>query len=260
MAVPKVTTNATTNATTQDHDLDDLPDGPDHGPDHAPAIDSAIGRIPCIVVDDESDEFAAAAAADDDEFDHEEEEDYSMYTDDLWDLDDPYDRSVPLQLASDDRDLVAALSRQLREAIQWGCFCVILHPDGIDPVFVQCIATPVGFHVEAVGNQFLGGTPHELDAARLALLERLGFDEPDLPLDPDDRPSEWATSHDFSCNWSIAVGGDDAPERAAALMLTTLTTVYRLPGEPQFEVTVFPASSQDYEWDPVEGAIHVPEE
>lgn len=51
-----------------------------------------------------------------------------------------------------------------------------------------------------------------------------------------------------------------APERAAVLMLITLTTSYRLPDEPQFEVTVFAASHQDYEWDPVGGAIHVPEE
>jgi hypothetical protein len=177
----------------------------------------------------------------DDEFDEGPDEDNEWYWDDATMLLTPPPGSG--------RTIVDELVSVLRKVTEFGCYCVIVSPAKADDdrVFVQCIATPAGFHIEAVSNVFLWDHPEKLDDQQHALLEALGWTEPTVPYDPADRPEDWNTG-DHTRNWWAAAGGDDATERTAALMLHTLISVYRLGGEPVLQVRTFQSSNQDYEW------------
>jgi hypothetical protein len=160
--------------------------------------------------------------------------------------------------AGSGRTIVDELVGVLRKVTEFGCYCVIVSPAKADDdsrVFVQCIATPAGFHIEAVSNVFLWEKPEKLDDQQHALLEALGWTEPTVPYDPADRPEDWATTGDFTRNWWAAAGGDDAAERTAAFMLHTLISVYRIGGEPELEVRTFEATQQDYFWDEEAGEL-----
>jgi hypothetical protein len=160
--------------------------------------------------------------------------------------------------AGSGRTIVDELVRVLRKVTEFGCYCVIVSPsceDDNDRVFVQCIATPAGFHIEAVSNVFLWDHPEKLDDQQHALLEALGWTEPTVPYDPADRPEDWSTTGDFTRNWWAAAGGDDAAERTAALMLRTLISVFRISGEPELEVRTFEATCQSYFWDDEAGEL-----
>jgi hypothetical protein len=69
------------------------------------------------------------------------------------------------QPAGSGRTIVDELVRVLRKVTEFGCYCVIVSPAKADDdrVFVQCIATPAGFHIEAVSNVFLWDKPEKLD-------------------------------------------------------------------------------------------------
>ncbi len=155
------------------------------------------------------------------------------------------------------RTIVDELVSVLRKVTEFGCYCVIVSPAKAedDRVFVQCIATPAGFHIEAVSNVFLWDHPEKLDDQQHALLEALGWTEPTVPYDPADRPEDWTTTGDFTRNWWAAAGGHDAAERTAALMLHTLISVYRISGEPELEVRTFEATCQRYFWDDEAGEL-----
>jgi len=153
--------------------------------------------------------------------------------------------------AGSGRTIVDELVRVLRKVTEFGCYCVIVSPDVSEVdgshIYVQCIATPAGFDIEAPSNVFLWDKPEKLDDQQHELLEALGWKPPSVPYDPAERPEDWNTG-DHTRNWWAAAGGDDATERTAALMLHTLISVYRLGGEPVLQVRTFQSSNQDYEW------------
>ena len=187
--------------------------------------------------------------------------------DDLWDDDEGEDEDhdwfwnegdfILTARPRDGHTLVDALVDILRKVVEFGCYCVIVGPREPDdcPIFVQCIATPAGFHIEAVSNVFLWDHPERLDAQQHALLEALGWTEPTVPYDPAERPEDWAITGEYTRNWWAAAGGPDAPERTAALMLHTLVSVYRISGEPELDVRTFEATIQDYFWDDEAGEL-----
>lgn len=203
-----------------------------------------IGRLDVIA--DASEDASDEAFGD--EFDADRDEEW------FWD-----DATLSLRPPSGSgRTIVDELVDIFRKVTEFGCYCVIVSAQHSgaqgSPIYVQCIATPSGFDLEAPSNVFLWDTPEQLDDQQHALLEGLGWRAPTIPYDPAERPEDWNSS-DETRNWWTPVGGEHAPERAATLLLQTLISVYRLPGEPELEARVFPASNQTCRWDPELGEL-----
>lgn len=198
------------------------------------------------------------SGADDADIPHEQQDlDGDCFDDDAWDVLAevatgwiPSLHSILPDHRSDGTgDAVAALTELFEVVVDVGAACVIISPADLQGVFVQTIATPVGYRLESVSNVFLWDTEHRLTEQQHALLRSLGWVEHDVPADPADRPDDWRGNRELAVNWWRDLEGAMAAPEAASLLLRTLVLVYSLESESPFEIEIFPATHQDWVWD-----------
>jgi hypothetical protein len=145
-------------------------------------------------------------------------------------------------------DIVDALCELFEALVEFGSACVIISTPDRPCRFVQCIATPVGFRLEATSNVFLWDTDDKLTDAEESLLVGLGWNAPDVPSDPANRPNDWREDNDGAVNWWREIGGLNSAHATASSLLTTLVLVQAGRAETPLKVEIFPSDRQFWCW------------